>query len=424
MTTPIPDYLKDVMKIGEESLKELFMSDEDFEKLKDSSYNLEEKKDENKDKLSIAYRNIIDLLRKYCDLNEDYYPIIAVWIIGTYFHEGFRSYPYLFLNAMRGSGKSRTIKLITDLSKDGEVQMSMTEAVLFRTNGTLGIDEFEGLGRKGNENLRELLNAAYKKGTKVKRMKQKKTMEGVEQVVEEFDVYRPIVMANIWGMEEVLGDRCISLVLEKSENRSVTDLQELWDMEKMFIETKKILESGVVWCGVVALRKWYVEWNKFVTSEYITTYTTHTTLTTHYYTKVFKRIKSLELDGRSVELCFPLLLTAMQIGEDVYEELHKVIKNYMAEKKEDQFTESRDISFIDFISQEPSDTKWVTIKEITNNFKMFINYEKEDDDWLNTKWVGKALNRLKLRKAHKRLRGGVSVILDIEKAKQKIKMFK
>ena len=43
-------------------------------------------------------------------------------------------------------------------------------------------------------------------------MKKKKTIEGEQQVVEEFEPYRPIIMANIWGMDEVLGERCIQLI--------------------------------------------------------------------------------------------------------------------------------------------------------------------------------------------------------------------
>jgi len=405
---------------NEEIIGEL--PEEDFKKLGHSEYDLEKEKDDGENNLKTAYRNIIDLLKKYCDLNPEYYPLIAIWIIGTYSHADFESYPYLFLNAMRGSGKSRTLKLITDLSKDGELQMSMTEAVLFRTQGTLGIDEFESVGRKGLENLRELLNASYKKGTKVKRMKQKKTIEGTEQVVEEFDVYRPIVMANIWGMEEVLGDRCISLVLERSNNPKIYKLAEIWRMEKIFKETKKIL-SSVVECSVVVAGEAYLEWNKYITSNSTTTYTTHIHTTTHYYTKLFKWLDLMDLDGRCVELSLPLLMVSCSIGEDVLEELHLILKNYFMEKKEDQFAESRDISFIDYVSQEP-EKDWLFVKEITQRFKEFLQYDAVEDDWLNTKWVGQALKRLKLKKQHKRLSGGVKVILDIPKAQIRIKMFK
>jgi len=72
------------------------------------------------------------------------------------------------------SGKTRLLKIIASLTK-GDILSSLTEAILFRTKGTLCIDEFEGIIRKGNENLRELLNTAYKKGTKVKRMIKKKS---------------------------------------------------------------------------------------------------------------------------------------------------------------------------------------------------------------------------------------------------------
>jgi len=46
------------------------------------------------------------------------------------------------------------------------------------------------------------------------------------------------------------------------------------------------------------------------------------------------------------------------------------------------------------------------------------------DEWINPKWVGRCLKRLKLRKAHKREAGGIKVVLDIEKAQHRIKMFK
>ncbi len=126
-----------------------------------------------------------------------------------------RVFPYLFFNAMRGSGKSKTLRLVCKLSNDGNVMASPTEATLFRTFGTLGIDEFEGVANKDKGSVRELLNGAYKKGILIQRMKKTKGIAGEDYVVENFEVFRPIIMANIWGMEEVLGDRCLTLILEK-----------------------------------------------------------------------------------------------------------------------------------------------------------------------------------------------------------------
>ena len=395
------------------------MEEEEFKQLENPSIDIEGKKELNQENLELAYLNIIDMLKEYCDLKEEYYPLIATWIIGTYMHKDFECYPFLFLNAMRGSGKTRTLKLISKLSKDGEVQASLTEAVLFRTTGTLGLDEFEGLTRKGGESLRELLNAAYKKGTKIKRMKQKKTVDGVEQVVEEFEPFRPIVMANIWGMEEVLGDRCITLVLERSNNKKIIQKVEIYEHSKIFQETKKILEVCSL-CSVVTPRKAYTEWNKYITDNYIYTHTTHTTHNNINYTNLFKRLNSIDMNGRDLELTMPLLLISHQISEKSFEDVLFAINNYINEKRDDQFAESRDVSLIDFISQEV-EGEFVRVKELTERFRGFL---QSDDDWINDKWMGRGLKRLSLLRDKKRTRGGITVLLDVKKAQEKIVMFK
>lgn len=153
-----------------------------------------------KRELSDCFLHIKGVWEDYMDMQPHYYPIVVCWTIGTYFHEQMLTYPFLYFHAGKGSGKTRAAKLIAFFSKDGEVNNNMTEAVLFRTKGTLVIDEFEGIGRKGIENFRELCNAAYKKGSKIKRMRKRMGKDGEEQVVEEFSVFRPLAMANIWEM--------------------------------------------------------------------------------------------------------------------------------------------------------------------------------------------------------------------------------
>jgi len=149
-----------------EPIKEFaYFINEDFKEkeVKKTKEKKEMSEEELRKELKPILNNIIKILKKYMDLKPENYLLIGVWILGTHFHQNFRSYPYLFFNAMKGSGKSRLLNLVTILSKDGMVLNSLTEAVLFRTKGTLGIDEFESIGKKGNESLRELLNSAYKK---------------------------------------------------------------------------------------------------------------------------------------------------------------------------------------------------------------------------------------------------------------------
>ncbi len=437
--------LEDINKSGDEA----------FESLVSDKFKLvheKEKAEDDKELLKESYRNLMDILRKYCDLREEYYSLISLWIIGTYLHERFETYPYLFLNAMKGSGKTRLLRLITGLSYNGEMLTSLTEAVLFRDNGTLGIDEFEGLSKK--ESLRELLNAGYKKGNKVKRMKKVKTPDGEEQVVESFDVYRPIVMANIWGMENVLGDRCITLILERSDDLRVTKKIEHYENDQLYTSThstlkalftpkpkttihqqkgdpknedsddknKKNVERGVECVGVMMPENVYKEWNNYIDHHYTTTHTPHTTHTTHTtHALLFKKINDADIDGRHLELSFPLFMISHLLGDKVLDNSIKSIKKIIQQKKEDDFTESRDVSLIDFISQEAEDNNFKAISSITRDFRGFLD---DTSEWINIQWMGLALKRLNLIIERRRVRRGSEVILDIKKAQEKIKIFR
>jgi len=408
--------------------KDLEVSEQDFKKLKNSEVNLGNEKEVAKENMVEAYRNILDILKKYLDLKEEYYNIIALWVIGTYFHSDFYTYPYLYFNAMKGSGKSRALNLISTLSKNGEVVNSLTEAVLFRTKGTIAIDEFEGLERKGKENLRELLNSAYKKGIKVKRMRQQKTIEGVQQVVEEFEVFRPIIIANIFGMESVLSDRCIPLILEKSFNKKITNLIEIFREEEIVKETIYLLNKcSLCRCSFSAER--YQEWNNYVifTNNNYTNNTNNTNNTnyTNYIPpfKAFKSINLAELGGRELELSFPLLLIADEVSGDVLKETTLTLKQIFLDKKCEDLVENSDISLIDFVSQIPdsSPNYFIFISELTKDFKEFLQTEEL---WLNNKWMGRALKRVGLIIEKSRESHGVKVRLDIKKASRKIKKFK
>jgi len=292
--------------------------------------------------LGKTYEDIIEVLKEYADLREEYYPLIAVWIIGTYFHDSFSTYPFLFLNAMRGSGKTRTLKLIIAMSRTGEILTNVTEAVLFRypKGSTLGIDEFEGLMRKGNESVRELLNASYKKGGKVRRMKQKKTPEGTEQVVEEFEPYKPICMANIWGMEEVLGDRCITLILEKSNKPDIMRILEDFDTKPQIKVIKMALSEILVsLCSYFSVEGVVEKWNKYIKQKYTTLYTltTQTTQTTQTTPEdmldMFNRIDEIGINGRNLELFFPMMLISKMIGDSVFKCILEVANKLNKEKE-------------------------------------------------------------------------------------------
>ena len=391
-------------------------------------------------KMAECYDKILELSKRYLDMQEEQYHVITTWIIGTYFHESFPAYPFLFFNAMKGSGKTRALKFISALGNkgDGSVQNNLTEAVIFRIprNTTTCIDEIEQIGSKDKQTLRELLNDAYKKGMKVKRMRKVKLQGGSEQqVVECFEPYYPIAMANIWGMDEVLGDRSITLILEKSSCERVTLLFEDFDNPE-FQELKRTLEKfSVVSVNDVA-KKTYKEWNNWVLSMYTSsynTYNTYTTLTTLNPTEklqqleleeVFLKIKNLGISGRNFELLMPLLLVNNMLSEEHFDRFLSIGKNLMETKKEDEYASSKDVTLYDFVANWADDSDFKPIKALVQEFRLFCGDGEQDDRWLNDRWLGKALTRLSLIVKKRRIASGVEVIVNKKKAQEKLRIFK
>lgn len=385
------------------------------------------------------YDNIKSILKYYVDLKEDYYDILTLWIIGTYLHDNFVTFPYLFFNAMKGSGKSRTLKLVTTLSKNGQLMASPTEAVLFRTNGTLGIDEFEGVASKEKQAIRELLNAGYKKGVTIQRLKKKKTIDGEEHIIEEFEPYRPIVMVNIAGMDEVLEDRCITLILEKSNNPAITKLIEDFSTQKGVEMVLKSLVKCIV-CSECSKKNLYTSffssWNSFIknkSSVDIDNYTlsTYTTLDTHTTdttpentlnsTSFFEKVDDSGIQGRSLELFFPLFVVADMISEELLDKTIRIGAEIIKDKTKETTFENRDVMLLEFVSQRSSEMGYYSVKQLTNEFREFID---ENDDDINSKWLGLALRRLSLIVDKKRKSSGVEVVLNVAKARSKLTMFK
>jgi len=396
------------------------LTEEDFKKLENPGVDIIKDKIQEQDNLRSIYLTLKEVINKYCDLNPSYYSLLSIWCMGTYIHKNFETYPYIFLNAMKGSGKTRLLKLLAHLCYNGEVLASMKEAVLFRTNSTLAIDEFESIGRKNSDDLRELLNCAYKKGIKVKRMKKKRTDKGEEHVVEEFDVYRPIIMANIWGMENVLSDRCFTLILERSSDVRRTKLVELFNSDKTIVTLKNDISKEIVpLCRVVASAETYTDWNEYIIYNNTSTQTYNDTKQ-HF----FKKLDDSGINGRYLELSLPLLLIAQQIGEDVFDEMVVILKDILEIKMGEDFLENKDISLYEFISQEPPSNELISIKDVVHRFKSFLREEEDVEYPTNEKWMGKALKRLNLIRIQKRMNYGRVVLLDYKKAQQKILMFK
>lgn len=388
--------------------------------------------EETKVKLQEAYNLILDELDYWMDLPEGTKKVVANWIICTYFHEQFNTFPYLFLNAMRGSGKTRLLRIISHLANqgDGTVENDMTQAVLFRMkrHKILCIDELENIGSKEKTTLRQLLNSAYKKGTKVSRMKKVKSKEAETFETESFEPYFPIAMANIWGMDEVLGDRAITLILEKSENPAKTKLIDNFTDRKEFLHIKSILNElacSLVQCSY--LQNNTNQWNEYIKLHYNTNNIDNTKLhqTTPPLYSFFKKIDEKDISGRNFELAFPLLIVSNMMAPALFEEQLDILGGIMKEKQKDEFSESKDVSLFDFVSRQSMYRfNYVSVKKLVQEFRAFLGDEDTEDIWLNEKWLGRALKRLSLIGNKKRKNQGMEILLNVDKAIEKAKFFK
>lgn len=392
-----------------------------------------------------SYEDIIAFLGEWVDLPEDTKKVMAIWIIGTYFHKEFSTYPFLFFNAMRGSGKTRTLKIISHLQKDGngDVLTNPSESIIFRTAKDRGliIDEFESEKSKDKQTMREVLNSAYKEGGKVFR-NEKHKVDGKEVMVAVgHNVYTPVAMANISGIDDVLGDRSITFILEKSMNPALVKKIEDFQTNKVLQHIKANLSaSSVELCSVHPLQKAIYGWNAYVTNKYTPIHTMYMYTETLHEERVreeeereeimndfYNLIDETGIFGRNLELFFPLLILSKMLHQTIFEDILKIVKNLNFNKKDDDFIESKDISLIEFISncdRHRFDYKFV--HELHREFKEFIGNagDEEKERWNTVTWFGLALKRLKLYSDRKRVAKGYLVLLAVDKAKEKLNIFK
>jgi hypothetical protein len=147
------------------------------------------------------------------------YPLLSIWVMGTYVYMVFRVFPYLSLRSpTKECGKSRTEDLLSLVCFNAsQRETSPTEAALFRgpgkNGGTVLLDEIEGLRNDRDRfgNLLAVLNSGFERGGTVTR---------IEKRGDRFDnfsypTYCPRVLAGINRLAETLEGRAITIFLER-----------------------------------------------------------------------------------------------------------------------------------------------------------------------------------------------------------------
>jgi hypothetical protein len=172
--------------------------------------------------------DIVAYLHKYLYFPMlEIYDLLSVWIMGTYIFRAFRYFPYLHLNAEKGSGKTLLMELMSPIAFNGVLMSQPTGATVLQLiaqdSATLFIDEAEGLGsnKATASQLKNILKTGFARSG----------------VYYNGDVmhrtYSPKCFAGINMLDDVLADRTITIrLLRKTEANPTASYRETPLMRK------------------------------------------------------------------------------------------------------------------------------------------------------------------------------------------------
>lgn len=109
---------------------------------------------------------IIEHIKKYIILQDHkLYTFLGIWTMGTYMYRLFRYYPYIWINADKGSGKTKVMEVISPICFNGMLCTNQTQATITRgvdaDGSTLFIDEFENMNKDLQQGVITILNSGF-----------------------------------------------------------------------------------------------------------------------------------------------------------------------------------------------------------------------------------------------------------------------
>jgi hypothetical protein len=292
------------------------------------------------------------------------YDFLTLWTIGTYFFDVFNAYPYLYIGGMKQVGKTKLLTLLSLLCHNAIFSNNISTASAFRLiqsgRCTLLMDETEKLRNPEREiDFRNMLYAGYKKGALVYRT-HKDTLKP-----EPFEVYSPKALANIRGLEDVLEDRCITVIMKRGKNLEI-------------VNREIPLESEV--------------WPKIRDTLYV------------FYLSYFNELSELseqvnllretDLKQRDLEVWKPILTLALFFSKHfsgLFQKISEFAKRKAEEKEVENRTEALDLILAQTLALIIKNDAYYKVKQIKD--VMAENFD-EPQKWLTSRWIGNSLRRL------------------------------
>ncbi|MFA5090866.1 MAG: hypothetical protein WC510_07600 [Candidatus Omnitrophota bacterium] len=174
-----------------------------------------------------VFNDIYQLVKRYIDFGSDIWAkYISLWIMGTYFHRMFETFPYIHLNGDMESGKTKTLMLTAWLAFNGELTFNSSPSYVVRAvhnnHSTCCIDEVEGLKRSDDQDSQLLIamyNSGYKKGSFCGKSEQFE--KNGQWIPKQYEAYAPKIFASIRGLDSSLSSRCIPIIMLKTGNKEI-----------------------------------------------------------------------------------------------------------------------------------------------------------------------------------------------------------
>jgi hypothetical protein len=158
-------------------------------------------------------------LRRYLDLPESVYGLLAAWIVMTYFARLFSAVPFLHLSGPKETGKSKTLESLRfscfNAWKGRDISAAALGDSVDGQRGVVLFDQAERLGEKveGVTNLVGLVADSYKKAGGNRRIID---MSKSGRKVLEFCTFGPKAFASTKQIDPDLRDRCIRIPMTRT----------------------------------------------------------------------------------------------------------------------------------------------------------------------------------------------------------------
>jgi hypothetical protein len=311
------------------------------------------------------FREIKARFRFFCDLDEHWCTLLALWSMGTHVYRAFSAYPYIFLWAEAGSGKTRILKTATPLVHMGKHVEDPSAASAFRmvdaVNATLLIDEADKLTPEQNSELLGILNTGYELGATVSRYNMDKKM------LEEFNAYSPKMLASNRTLGNSLESRCLRIPLQRSSNQIFGEREPNDELHRL--TATDIHQDLTIWAidqgsGIVAADR------KEVMDKYR------------------ERFKGAPI--RLIQIMLPILVIYDVIGIDESEadNLTKII-NYQCAEKTSESVEEASLRILNALADCSEDNIKITTKAIIVKLEL----EKDETKDFKPARVGNVLRK-------------------------------